>query len=252
MCRFYLPPDRCQSDSLTLSGREAHHARHVLRLERGDEVTVLDGAGNEFACEIQDSDRDSLRLEIVRRGSVPVPPWQITLLQAVPKGKLFESIIQKTTELGVSRIVPLLSEHSVSRLDGTSAAQKAEKWQRTAIEAIKQCGSAWLPKVEPPVSPGDFLARKEKFDLALIASLQIGSRHAREYFHEYRTRHGRLPQSLCIWVGPEGDFTPEEIAAAETAGALPITLGRLVLRAETAAISSLAILNYELESASSA
>ena len=93
---------------------------------------------------------------------------------------------------------------------------------------------------------------KETFDLALIASLQIGSRHARKYFREYRTRHGRLPQSLCMWIGPEGDFTPEEIAAAETAGALPITLGRRVLRAETAAISSLAILNYELESASSA
>jgi 16S rRNA (uracil1498-N3)-methyltransferase len=235
-----------------MSGREAHHARHVLRLKRGDEVTVLDGAGNEFACQIQDSDHDSLRLTILRKGSDPVPPWQITLLQAVPKGKMFESIIQKATELGVSRIVPLLSEHSVSRLDGTSAAQKAEKWQRTAIEAIKQCGSAWLPKVEPPVSPRDFLARKETFDLALIASLQIGSRHARKYFREYRTRHGRLPQSLCIWIGPEGDFTPEEIAAAETAGALPITLGRRVLRAETAAISSLAILNYELESASSA
>lgn len=250
MCRFYLPPDQCQFDSLTLSGREAHHARHVLRLTRGDEVTILDGAGHEIACELQDLSHDSLRLTVVQRGYSPAPPWQITLLQAVPKGKVFESIIQKATELGVSRIVPLLTDHSVPRLSSAGSTQKADRWRWTAIEALKQCGSTWLPKVEAPISPADFLAHRERFDLALVASLQIGSRHAREYFEQYRIQHGRQPESVCVWIGPEGDFTSDEIAAAQSAGALPITLGHLVLRTETAAITSLAIVNYELASGS--
>src|SRR5262249_39187244 len=141
MCRFYLPPDQCNSASLMLSGREAHHARHVLRVQHGDEVIVVDGAGNEFTCEVQEGDRDKLQLAIKEKEFIPARPSQITLLQAVPRGKVFETIIQKATELGVSRIVPLLSEHSLSRLDEGGAIQKAGKWQWVAIEAIKQCGS---------------------------------------------------------------------------------------------------------------
>ncbi len=124
------------------------------------------------------------------------------------------------------------------------------KWRSVSIEAIKQCGSAWLPQVESPISPNEFLARKEKFDLPLIASLHTGSRHPREYFQAYRNKHQTPPQSLCIWVGPEGDFTPEEVELITSAGNLPISLGRLVLRTETAATYCLSILNYELQALS--
>ena len=96
------------------------------------------------------------------------------------------------------------------------------------------------------MSPAQFLARPEKFDLALIASLQAGSSPARKYFADFQQRHARAPGSVCVWVGPEGDFAPEEIAAIESMGARPITLGPLVLRSETAAIYCLSILNYEL------
>jgi 16S rRNA (uracil1498-N3)-methyltransferase len=246
--RFHIPPSECKSGSLMLTGREAHHALHVLRIRRGERVTVLDGAGAELICEVQNFDRDKLQLAVVEKKSVPPPPCPITLLQAVPKGKIIESIIQKATELGAARIVPLLSEHVATHLDRKDAARKADKWQQVAIEAIKQCGAAWLPKVEPPVTPKEFLARGEKFELPLIASLQPGSRHGREFFREFQTKHGRLPKSACVWVGPEGDFTPDEVAAAEAAGARPITLGRLVLRVETAATYCLSILNYELQS----
>lgn len=216
----------------------------------GEPVTVLDGAGGELICEVQDPERDRVPLLVRQRNSLPAPSFQITLLQALPKGKIIEAIIQKATELGVHRVAPLLSKRVSTRLDPTSAAQKVEKWRGVAIEAIKQCGSAWLPKIEPPLTPGDFLARHEKFDLPLIASLQPGSRHAREYFRQFQATHQRMPGSVCVWVGPEGDFAPAEVAAIQSAGALPITLGRLVLRAETAAVYCLSILNYELESAS--
>ena len=165
----------------------------------------------------------------------------------MPKGKLIESIIQKATELGASRIVPLLSERVVTHLRGKQT-RKTDKWQLVAIEAIKQCGSAWLPKVEPLVTPVQFLVRQEKFDLALIASLQSGARHPREYFRDFLAQQGRAPKSLCVWIGPEGDFTPAEVASIQAAGTLPITLGRLVLRTETAAIYCLSVLNYELQS----
>jgi 16S rRNA (uracil1498-N3)-methyltransferase len=124
---------------------------------------------------------------------------------------------------------------------------KAEKWRLTAIEAGKQCGSAWLPQVDAPVTPKEFLARGEKYELPLIASLQNDRRHPREYFETFQEENGRLPKSICVWVGPEGDFTPAEMSAAKSAGALPITLGRLVLRSETAAVYCLSVLNYELQ-----
>jgi 16S rRNA (uracil1498-N3)-methyltransferase len=250
MHRFYLAPEQCRGATLTLTGSEAHHASRVLRLRRGDEMVVLDGAGTEFSSNVAEIDRHSVQLSIRKKNVVPQLPYQITLLQAVPKGKILESIIQKATELGVARVVPLLTERVTTRLEGENAAHKAEKLQHVAIEAIKQCGSAWLPKIETPVTPKEFLSRGEKFDLALIASLQPGSVHAREYFQKFYGERQRKPQTVCIWIGPEGDFTADEVRTIEAAGALPITLGRLVLRVETAAIYCLSILNHELQAKS--
>ena len=158
-------------------------------------------------------------------------------------------IVQKATELGVHRIVPLLSDRVTPHLEAESLAHKRERWQATAIEAIKQCGSPWLPKVELPLSAKAVLARGEKFDLCLIASLQPDSRHPREYFQAFQAERGGVPKSVGIWVGPEGDFTPAEISAAKSAGALPISLGPLILRSETAAIYCVSVLNYELQAA---
>lgn len=247
MHRFYLPPAQCSGDSLYLQGREAHHAQHVLRLAGGDRVAVLNGAGTEYDCQIQALDRDKIQLEIQARRTQPAPACQITLLQALPKGKLIESIIQKATELGAFRIVPLLSDRAVMRLDAREAASKAEKWQQIAVEAIKQCGALWLPHIETPMSPQAFLAQRESFELPLVGSLEAGSQHPRRYFDAFRQTKGRNPSSACVWVGPEGDFTAEEYRAIGAAGAAPITLGPLVLRVETAATYCLSIINYELQ-----
>jgi len=270
MHRFYLPPERCAGNALRLDGREAYHALHVLRVKRNEPVVVLDGAGHEFFCELENSSRDMVELRVTKKNSIPAPPCLITLLQALPKGKIIEGIIQKSVELGAHRVVPLLTEHVVARLDDESAEHKREKWQQVAIEAIKQCGAAWLPKIEAPTTIEQFLARDEKlesklqlaptdtlkrglqpqrrdrFELPLVGSLQAGRRHPRECFQEFQDKHGRLPKSVGVWIGPEGDFTLDELKAIEAAGALPISLGRLVLRVETAAIYCLSILNYEL------
>jgi 16S rRNA (uracil1498-N3)-methyltransferase len=249
MHRFYLAPEQCRGPILLLADREAHHARHVVRVRPGERVSVVNGEGQEFLCEIQEFDRDKVRLAVVEKRDQPAPPSRVTLLQAVPKGRIMDAIVQKATELGTARIVPLLTERVVAHLDGEDATHKAGKWRSVAVEAIKQCGSAWLPDVEAPLTLDQFIARNEKFELSLIASLQDGSRPAREHFRTFCAQHGRLPKSICVWIGPEGDFTPVEIEAIESHGALPITLGRLVLRSETAAIYCLSVINHELQSA---
>ena len=202
--------------------------------------------GNELFCDVEAAARDSVALVVKERKSSPPPPCAITLLLAVPKGKIIESVIQKSVELGAARIVPVLSERVVTQLDDDGADAKRDKWQQVAIEAIKQCGATWLPKVESPLTIKQFLARREKFDLLLVGSLQTERRHPREWLRAFETAHGRQPRSVGVWIGPEGDFTLEELQAIEAAGARPITLGNLTLRVETAAIYCLSFLNYEL------
>jgi 16S rRNA (uracil1498-N3)-methyltransferase len=246
MHHFYLPPEQCLEPCLRLTGREAHHGLHVLRLREGERIVVLDGAGGKMLCEVTQVKSSAIHLVVSQRDSVPPAPFQITLAQALPKGKLMDAIVQKAVELGVSRIAPLLSERVVTHLDSEKAIERAAHWRTIAIEAIKQCGSAWLPGIDELVTPQDFVARRDPFDLALIGSLQPDSRPLHECFAAFEARHGRKPRSVCVWIGPEGDFTPEEIAIAKNGGAFPVSFGNLVLRCETAAISSLAILNYEL------
>src|ERR1035438_4623014 len=179
MHRFYLPPEHCAGAALRLAGHEAHHALRVLRVKYGELVAVLDGVGNEFLCTVENCSRDAVTLSVSLKNFKPPPPCSITLLVAIPKGKIIESIIQKSVELGAHRVVPILSERVVTQLDGESGEHKREKWQNVAIEAIKQCGAAWLPKIEAPVTIEQFLARKEKFDLSLAGSLQKERRHLR-------------------------------------------------------------------------
>jgi len=246
MHRFYLPPEQCRQGTVELTGAEARHAVQVLRLRPGEGVVVLDGAGLELRCEALAAQRGKVTLAVLDQRAMAPLPCRVTLLPALPKGQLIEAIIQKATELGVSRIVPLLTERVVAHLGRGEAVRKAEKWQRVAIEAIKQCGLAWLPEVQAPLTPAEWLARREQIELPLLASLQPGSSHPRRGFDAFRSKHGREPRSACVWVGPEGDFTPAETDAIKAAGTLPISLGPWVLRAETAAIYCLSVLNYEL------
>src|SRR5262245_9758931 len=130
MHRFFLPPEECNSDVLRLSDREAHHASDVLRVREGECVSVLDGAGREFLCEVQAVGRRKIQLGVLEKKTFPVRRSRITLLQALPKGKIIESIIQKATELGAFRIVPLIAERVVSHLDDGDGERKTEKWKQ--------------------------------------------------------------------------------------------------------------------------
>jgi 16S rRNA (uracil1498-N3)-methyltransferase len=172
---------------------------------------------------------------------------RITLAQAIPKGKNMDLIVQKAVEIGASEIVPLISERTVVHLDRDDAAQKQTKWQNIAIEAAKQCGQNWLPEVRLPQSPPDFFRSATlAADLQLIGSLQSDARHLKTVLNDYETGHSHRPRSVVSCIGPEGDFTPAELALARSHGCQPITLGPIILRVETAAIYCLSVLSYEL------
>lgn len=245
MHRFYMPPERASGDKLTLGERESHHAATVLRVREGESVAVLDGEGREFLCEVAGVDKKATRLRVRQRDQMEPLPYRITLMQAMTKGKSMDFIIQKATELCVHRIVPLAAGRSVVRVENVES--RLEKWRTIAIDSIKQCGCPWMPRIEPPVTPAEFIARNESFDLPLVASLQGNTRHPRKCIDEHEREHGRLPGSLAVWIGPEGDFTPEEVNAILSAGNQPITLGKVILRSETAAVYCLSALNYEMQ-----
>lgn len=247
MHRFHLTPEQCHAPTLTLTDAEAHHARQVLRVRTGDRVAVLDGAGHEYLCEVTDVTRHAVVLRARQRHDLPALPYRLTLFQAVTKSRSMDLIVQKATELGAHRIVPVLSERSVVQWSAEDAPRKTGKWQAVAVEAIKQCGAPWLPIIETPATLQAVLARNDRFDLMFLASLQPGNRHPRECFATFSADHGRAPTEVAVWIGPEGDFTPAELSAILSSGALPITLGPLVLRSETAAIYCLSFLSYELQ-----
>ncbi len=243
MPRFYIPPHSWNPDKLALDAAETHHALDVLRMKAGDRATVFNGKGAEATVEFATVEKGSIALKKIAAGKSAPLGCQLTLGQAIPKGKNMDLIVEKATELGAAGIVPLLSERTVVRCDEDEALTKKEKWQRVAIEAAKQCGQNWVPTVSKPVSPKEFFQSGEKFDLMLIASLQPDSRQIKQVLAEAGLKN---PSRVLVLVGPEGDFTPAEINLAKNAGCRPITLGPIILRTETAAIYCLSVLSHEL------
>jgi 16S rRNA (uracil1498-N3)-methyltransferase len=246
MHRFYIWPNEWNPDALRLSDTEAHHARDVLRLKIGDKVVVFNGRGFEVTAEIVSLGPRQIALRKLQENVTPPLPCRITLAQAIPKGKNMELIVQKAVEIGAAEIVPIMSDRTIVRLEEDEAAQKRSKWRTTAIEAAKQCGQNWLPEVQTPCPLAQFFDMNPRFDLQLIGSLQSDALHLRKILAQYATEHGDPPRRVLMLIGPEGDFTPAELNLARAHGCLPITLGPIILRVETAAIYCLSILSYEL------
>ena len=246
MPRFYIDPESWDESNLKLEGDEFHHCVNVLRLQSGDPVVIFDGLGMEIQTSIKDISKKVAYLDLNNQERIisPTRKTKIALAQAIPKGKNMDLIIEKGTELGVNHIYPFISERTIIRLNQSDSIKKQEKWQRVAIEACKQSGQNWLPKVEQPqklLSMIDSLIHE--FDLVLIASLQPAAKHLKQILLNRTTRH---PESILILIGPEGDFTLSETAKAIGAGAESMTLGPITLRTETAAIYSLSVVAHEL------
>ena len=247
MRRFFLEPHHCTGNEVRLTSEEAHHAANVLRIRVGEKVAVLDGAGQECHCVVLTVDQDLVRLSVVARNRLPVSTCRLWLVQALIKGKAMDWVIQKATEIGAERIITVKADRSVAQVEDEAVEMRLAKWNAIAIEAIKQCGSPWLPKIDAPASVELCQRKLDAADLVLLASLESARKHPRQWVDQFRSEKGRAPNVIAIWIGPEGYFTPQETNSIESAGALPISLGPLVLRSETAAVYALSVLNYEMQ-----
>jgi 16S rRNA (uracil1498-N3)-methyltransferase len=248
MHRFYISPEDWNKGALGLAGTEAHHARDVLRMRVGEKLVIFNGRGREITAEIVDLGKNEIGLRKLHEAETPPLQCRIVLGQAIPKGKNMDLIVQKAVEIGAAEIAPIISDRTIVQIDSESAAQKQSKWQQIAIEAAKQCGQNWLPHVHAPRKLSELfpVTSDEPFDLQLIGSLQPGAQHLKKVLANYSDERRSRPRSALMLVGPEGDFTPAELALARRHGCQPITLGPIILRVETAAIYCLSILSYEL------
>jgi 16S rRNA (uracil1498-N3)-methyltransferase len=243
--RFYAPPVAFARDAQTvsLSADEARHARDVLRLQPGDEVFVFDGDGKEFRCAVREFDRDGAAFNVLEEvePAHPESPLNLTLAIALLKGEKFDLVVQKATELGVSRIVPVATSRADVRIrNGDDAKRKVTRWQRIALEAAKQCGRARLLEIEEPVG------FKSLIDHALRDGelrLMFAERNGTALADATRDSLSSSTKVLAL-IGPEGGWTDEEIELAITGAFEIVTLGGRTLRAETAAIAIVALLQH--------
>lgn len=242
MHRCFVNPAEWASADLKLPPDEEHHLLHVLRAADGDAVAVIDGAGRRAAARVVLGPRRSVRLAVVSESRIERPLPLLTLLVCLPKGDRMDWIVEKATELGAARVVPVMSERVVARLEDRQRRERAERWQRIARSAAKQCGTEWLPELPAPLDYAEALREARACDLFLAGGLQPGCLPLREAL----ARRTGAVKSAALLIGPEGDLTPAEQQAAAEAGAQFVTFGSLVLRVDTAALFGLSLLAYEL------
>lgn len=246
MLRFFVEP--CQIEEadrrIRIIGGDVNHIKNVLRMAPGEELWLSDGEEKEYYCSIESLDKEEIlcRIHYVQEPAYELP-GKIILFQCLPKGDKMEWIIQKAVELGASEIVPVESRRCVVRLDEKKAAKKTQRWQQIAEGAAKQSKRMKIPKVHEPVNFSQALSYAGEMDVKLIPyELQKGMKETRGVLAQIRPG-----QSVGVFIGPEGGFEENEISAAVKAGAVPITLGKRILRTETAGLALLSVLMFQLE-----
>lgn len=253
--RFYAPPDAFAPDGagVRLSAEESRHLRDVLRLRAGDEAFVFDGEGREFACVLLDAGGRGACASLEVRGRAepqsPESPLALTLGVALLKGEKFDLVVQKATELGASRVVPVVSRRADVRLrDERDAGARVERWRRLALEAAKQSGRARVPPVEAPAGFEDFVSVGAGASEARVLFAARGGGVLGDLARGGQSEPGdggwARPLSVRALVGPEGGWEAEEVALASARGWTIVTLGGRTLRAETAAITAAALLQH--------
>jgi len=240
--RFLVENLEIENGFCVITGREAHHMSRVLRMGRGDELVLLDGKGGRFLAGIQSVSHEGIKVQI-RKPLDPVQPspFKITLCQAVIKSASMDYLIQKTSELGVTRISPFFSSRSVVHLKADRQRKKSNRWREIAHSAAKQCNRDIPPEIGAPESFDKQLALFSKAPgLKVILWERETSRDLKDLLQNHESSG-----SFTGMVGPEGGFTPEEVSAAQHAGFIPVSMGSRILRAETAALVLVAIVQYE-------
>jgi len=241
MHRFIVSPEALSRGVVTLGESDSHHAAVVLRLESGEVVTLLDGEGTVAEGLVQKVTKRAVDIEVQERRVLPRRAWEVVLVAAVTKGKAWDALLQKGTELDVAGIVPLLTRNCVVKVAREERARRRQDWQAAVAEAAKQCGTPWLPQVSDPVAIDEWLAGNPRFDVGMVAALAPGAGEMGDIMAQ-----NAGARRVGVVIGPEGDFDAAELKALTVAGFHPVTLGTTVLRADTAAFAAAAVIGHEL------
>lgn len=244
MYRFFIEDGINSGSEIRISGSDYNHIKNVLRMKKGEEVLISDGKDREYLCSISEITDEEVILSIEDiMGTSRELPTKITLFQGLPKGDKMEQIIQKTVELGVTEIVPVAMKRCVVKLDAKKAGKKVERWNGIALSAAKQSKRGIIPEVKDVVSYQEAVKMASSMDAILVPYENAeGIEGARKLVASMKGR-----ESIAVFIGPEGGFEDSEIELALENGANTLTLGKRILRTETAGMTMLSILMFELE-----
>lgn len=244
MHHFFTEPSQIRDPHIFITGPDVNHMKNVLRIMPGERVGISDGQGTDYVCEVDRLEETEVVLNILSsEKSYSELASRIYLFQGLPKGDKMELIIQKAVELGVFEIVPVATRRAVVKLDEKKAKKKTERWNAIALGAAKQSGRSLIPEVKPVMRFAEALEYAKELDVLLIPyEMAEGMEKTKEIISAVRQG-----QSVGVFIGPEGGFDEEEVEKAVAEGAQPVTLGRRILRTETAGLTVLSILMYHLE-----
>ncbi len=243
MYQFFVEDAQIRDGIVTVKDGDARHIHSVLRLKDGEEIRISEASGKSYFCRITEQTKETVCAAILTEAEGTELPCRITLFQGLPKSDKMELIIQKAVELGVSEIVPVAMTNCVVRLDGKKAAAKTARWQEIAKSAAKQSKRSAIPAVRVPATVKEAAEQAKECDVMLVPyENEEGMQSLRRAVKQIGPG-----SAVGIWIGPEGGFTEAEIGLAKEQGMIPVSLGRRILRTETAGIAMLSILMYETE-----
>lgn len=247
MPHFFISSSQIISDIIEIKGELLHHLKDSLRIRKGELIICTDASiPVKYTVKIKDIGRTTLTGEIVEKKYREEEwPYIIHLVQAIPGGSKFDLIIQKSTELGVHIITPVVSERCVVRIKREKIPSKMNRWQKIALEAAQQSERWEIPRINPPVVLREFISSYNPEGLNLLLWEREKRHHIKDILRGF-TRETHLPTSITVMVGPEGGFSEAEVTLITSRGFIPVSLGNLILRTETASLAILSILQYEL------
>lgn len=244
MYRFFVPVENVSDGEILITGDDVNHIKNVLRMKPGEKVVVSCGRGTDYFCVIKGIEKENICLIVEKEEQTAAElPVQITLFQALPKKDKMELVIQKAVELGAAQIVPVMTKRCVVRLDAKKGEKKQSRWQTIAEAAAKQSGRGLLPRIHPVVDFAGALELAKDMDTVLIPYELCEDMGASVRAMEQATEGN----SIGIFIGPEGGFERSEVEQAVSQGAIPISLGRRILRTETAGLAVLSVLMFQIE-----
>ena len=252
MQHFFVSPSQINGHTIVITGEDVNHIKNVLRMKPGEEISIGNGADdNEYRASIKEIKDDEIICDLlfVKEDGVELPVG-ITLFQGLPKSDKMDTIIQKAVELGAVRIVPVATERAVVKLDAKKAASKKERWQKISEAAAKQSKRAIVPEVTLPMTMSEAVNMAASMNAAAIPyELENGMDGMNAFVDRVKSLAGNkdTKPEVAVFIGPEGGFADEEIELAGNAGITPVSLGRRILRTETAGMTVLSILMYALE-----